>query len=362
MIAQLSIRPTLAHAAAATVMALAVAGASHAQVEAAPTAPPSHTTGDESPGVVRGITISTHGIGRDWGTDVMPPTLRDIASLGANWVSTHPYAQIHRDGRVSFRAFDPDEQPPPHIRRPVDDAHEAGLRVFIKPHIAYWGSGFSWRGDIDFEDEGARARFFETYRAWIVAVARASRGADAFCVGTELDRLLDEGEWRGIIAAVREVTDAKLTYAANWTDFERVKFWDALDAVGIQAYFPIATEPTDDADVLKDGWRTRMGELRAYSERIGKKIVFTELGYNRSFNTPVKPWEAAMDGEEALATQSACYAVALAAIETEPSVVGAFLWKWFPQPSRRRRDHDFRLQHPTIRTTIEAAWQERRTR
>ena len=59
-------------------------------------------------------------------------------------------------------------------------------------------------------------------------------------VGTQLDRTLHfEDDWRLIIATVRRYFEGTLTYAANWTDYEKVPFWDALDVIGIQAYFPL---------------------------------------------------------------------------------------------------------------------------
>ena len=95
---------------------------------------------------IRGITISTHGIGRDWGTDAIVPTLEDIRAVGANWVAIHPYASIRADGSLRWSDIDPDD-PPAHIVRPIREAHRLGLRIYIKPHIAYWRSPFSWRGE-----------------------------------------------------------------------------------------------------------------------------------------------------------------------------------------------------------------------
>ena len=47
--------------------------------------------------------------------------------------------------------------------------------------------------------------------------------ADAFVVGTELARTLDQkDQWLEIIRAVREVTDAPLTYAAKWDTYDFV--------------------------------------------------------------------------------------------------------------------------------------------
>lgn len=302
---------------------------------------------------VKGITISTHGGGRDWGHDNIVPTLSAIREIGANWVSTHPYARIGDDGSVDWRPVDP-QNPPAHIVRPIREAHAQGLSICIKPHIAYWGSPFSWRGEIEFDTPEKWRRFWRDYSAWIVDMAKASRGADAFVVGTELDKTLHfEKEWRDLIARVRQVTDAPLTYAANWTDYHRVPFWDALDVIGIQAYFPITqhTDPTDDE--LRQGWQRLMDKLRPFAQRHNRKIVFTELGYNQSHKASVEPWEYHVDpGTEAL--QLACLRTALEAIETEPTVVGSLLWKWFPHP--RPVGRNFQLATPDIKKMLAALW------
>ena len=39
------------------------------------------------------------------------------------------------------------------------------------PHIACWGSPFSWRGDIHFENADGWNRFFGDYEKWIVESA-----------------------------------------------------------------------------------------------------------------------------------------------------------------------------------------------
>ncbi len=301
---------------------------------------------------VDGVTISTRGSGRDWGGDRMTPTMEAIRKVGAGWVATHPYAWIRNDGRVGFRDFDVDD-PPPHIVRPIRDAHALGLKIMIKPHLGYWGSKFSWRGEIEFARKEENDRFWTSYRTWITKVAAVCKDADAFVVGTELDRMLDDGRWRTVIRDIRAKTEAPLTYAANWTDYHKVPFWDALDAIGVQAYFPLADKPTDDEAVLRTAWRTRMQELRTFSTKHDRHIVFTELGYTRSKLAPVEPWKDYREGPEAASTQQACMRVALEEIRREPRVVGSFLWKWFPGPARF---HDFHVQDPEMQRIIRAVW------
>jgi hypothetical protein len=307
-------------------------------------------------GKVHGIVISTHTDGREWGWDVIGPTIDDIREVGAGWVATHPYAPVRGDGSIPFGAIDPDE-PPAYLVRPIREAHERGLKILITPHLAYWGSPFSWRGEIGFTTDAQWERFFEDYRRFIVAVAHATREADGFVVGSELDLTLGhEDAWRRIIAEVRSATPAALTYAANWTDYARVPFWDALDVIGVQAYFPISDAASPGVAALEAGWAARMDELRRFAAGRNRKVVFTELGYNRSFRAAEQPWDDRVDGPEAEALQENLLRVALEAVEAEPAVVGVFLWKWFPQPSSVGRN--FQLATPRLKRAIADAWKD----
>lgn len=303
---------------------------------------------------VRGIVLSTHTSGSDWATGDIESTLRDMRDIGAGWVAIHPYARIQADGAVRFRPLDK-ARLPPHIERPVRVARELGLKVVLKPHLAYWGSPFAWRGDIEFHNDEAWQRFWNTYTAWIFNMIEACPDIDGFIVGTELDRTLGfEGHWRDLIAGVRQRTNAPLTYAANWTHYQKVAFWDALDVIGIQAYFPLADGPEVEETHLDTAWRQRMSELRSYSEQIDLHVVFTELGYNRAFAAPVRPWDDALDGGDAEPIQAACLRAALRAVENEPAVSGAFLWKWFPNPHPVGRT--FQLATPRLKRVISEIW------
>ena len=331
-------------------MWLVVVAALHGTVGLAPANAPG-----EDDGVVRGITISTHGGGRDWGQDVMVPTVLDIKTLGANWIATHPYGSISSDGSVGRRRFD-DSATPIHWTRPIEEAHAQGLKVCIKPHLAYWRSGFSWRGDITFETDEQWARFWSDYSAWILELAAACSEADAFVVGTELDKTLhQESRWRALIADVRKVYDGPITYAANWSEYRRVPFWDAVDIIGIQGYFPISAEEDPTAADLKAGWQQIVAELRDYSLEQNRHVVFTELGYNQSYTAAAQPWDHDIDDEGARGLQELCWVSALDAIGREPRIVGALLWKWFPHP--RPIGRNFQLATPPIMRIIADAWQ-----
>ncbi len=306
--------------------------------------------------IVRGMTVSCPTWGWEWGTDAMVETMAELKELGVNWIAIHPYARIDNDGTVAARGFDPAE-PPDWITRPIAEAHALGMSILLKPHIAYWGSRFDWRGAIDFPDAGNLARFWSTYPDWIERVATIAADADAFVVGTELDKLLgNEAGWRDTIARVRKHTDAHLTYAANWDAYATVPFWDALDAVGVQAYFPVVPgtgEPDERA--LAAGWARILEEVSAVAAAAHKPVVFTELGYNESSKAAQEPWSYHRGGPQAAELQARCLDAALSAIDGHPAVVGAFLWKWFPGTPQVG---DFRMSSEHTRAVIRSRWRE----
>lgn len=306
-------------------------------------------------GEVRGLVISTPTSGREWATPAMRSTLRELAGLGANWVAIHPYARISREtGEVRFRA---DAQQ--HIRRPVRWAREAGLRVAVKPHLAYWGA-FSWRGEIGWPEGDPRWETFRSsYRGWILHLAQISAEEDAglFVVGTELRRTEGMADWwRGLIHETREVFPGHLTYAANWDDYHRVAFWDELDSIGIQAYFPLSPEPDPSPEQLLEGWRGPLRKMRALSKRHGKPILWTEIGYSSSPQAAARPWESSRrPGPTDL--QLRLLRAADAAIEATPEVRGAFLWKWFPH-SGPAASREFLLHAPEHKKLLVELWTE----
>ena len=312
---------------------------------------------------VRGMTVSCHGSGQSWASDAFAAELDQLVELGCNWVAIHPYASIGADGEVRWKDIDP-SAPPQWLARPLREARARGVALLVKPHLAYWGSPFPWRGAIDFEPGPERERFWSTYSDWICSLARACPDVDGFVVGTELAHFEpDEEHWRALIAKVRGLTGAPLTYAANWDRYESVGFWDALDAVGVQSYFPLSEpdlpEPT--ASALVEAWEPWIADLRAVHERTGKPVVLTELGYPRSLAAAVEPWAAGIThgpGEDrARALQERCLAVALARLDLERAWLrGAFLWKCFPGERSRAHEGDFAIERPELRAVVEGAW------
>jgi hypothetical protein len=305
---------------------------------------------------IRGMTVSCQTWGWEWGSDEMVTTMRELKQLGVNWIAIHPYARIHADGTVQGFSGRGDESFA-WLTRPIMEAHRMGLKICIKPHLAYWGSKFRWRGDVAFDSPEQWDNFFASYSDWMNSLATICKEADAFVVATELDRTVAfESRWRNIIEQMRSLTNAPLTYASNWTDYRSVPFWDALDVIGIQAYFPLADSPSSpELDQLASAWDNHLKELNSFAAKLGKTIVFTELGYDLSQNAAFKPWESGRRNMPDEALQQKCLESALRAIERDDQVIGAFLWKWFPGDT----DHEnFLKSTPAMRSLIKSYWAE----
>ncbi len=137
-----------------------------------------------------------------------------------------------------------------------------------------------------------------THRAWATSVVGPDGGADR----VDARRRAQAAHWDAAIEAVREVYQGQLTYAANFDQYRSVGFWDRLDLIGINAYFPLRglhdEPPSDEAlqGELAEGWRLVFREIEAFQreEKLrDRPVVFTELGYTDRGNSTVHPWASA---------------------------------------------------------------------
>ena len=105
-----------------------------------------------------------------------------------------------------------------------------------------------------------------------------------------------EGHWLELIRKVRETYSGRLTLAANFDSYHEVSFWDQLDYIGINAYFPLRSKLTDtsDTDALESAWRRVLKDVDAFRQgrELDQEVIFTELGYTRYQGLTVAPWSS----------------------------------------------------------------------
>lgn len=229
------------------------------------------------------------------------------------------------------------------IREMARRAGRLGMEIILKPHI--WIGDYDSEGQarhhVGFDSEKDWQQWEDQYRQFIMHYARLSQEIDAplLVIGTELAHAAQTRPsfWRGLIQKVRSVYDGKLTYAANWYQaYQKVSFWDALDYIGVQAYFPISEAADPTRATLHEGWRTHAGELARLAERTNRPVLFTELGYRSVPYAAATPWRWPSRGEEdttaaAPGLQARLYRAFFTSVWTQPWMAGAILWKWHPR-------------------------------
>ncbi len=246
-------------------------------------------------------------------------------------------------------------------------AKQAGIKTLLKPHIWLTNRDKNkWLGDIAMNTEADWQTWFQNYSTFILHYARLAEThhMEALCIGTELmnPAVKREKDWRKLIEQIRQVYHGQLTYAANWyLEYEKIKFWDALDFIGVQGYFPLGKKMNPNLIELQAAWKPYVSHLEKVARRYQKPIVFTEVGYKSTPDAAIEPWKWPDQSQdvsytESYLTQANCYEALFKTFWHRSWFGGLFIWKWYPQVRKNGRDHrDFTPQHKPAEKIV-AEW------
>ncbi len=218
------------------------------------------------------------------------------------------------------------------LARTLRQARARGLRVSLLPIVRLAKrTPTEWRGRIR-PAAGVDAWFasYERYLLRMASIAKAT-GSERFGVGSELLSLeREEARWRALIAKVRRTTPSTLYYSANWDHFDPIRFWDALDEVGVTAYFELARdEAPPTTKQLADAWRGPVRSLASLRARLNKPLVITEVGYPSIVSAARYPWDETRRAPIDLALQARLYEAFCDAFAGSGVLDGAYFWNWF---------------------------------
>lgn len=251
--------------------------------------------------------------------------LQDIAGVGAGWVQIIPtwYQSAPASSKIAPSDSSVDDAD---VRQVISLARGEGLKVLLKPHVDLRDG--SDRAQIDPADPDA---WFQSYHAFITHYAELAQqlGVEEFAVGTELSGVSDDRQrWLAVIEDVRNRYHGPLVYAAHHNEYPAVAFWDALDLIGIDAYWPLSTQPAPAVAQLKHAFAAKRDDLAAFAARIGRPVLFTEAGYSSQVGTAMAPWAAHLSDKPSQEEQADAYEALLATFSGEPWWVGVFWWTW----------------------------------
>ncbi len=244
----------------------------------------------------------------DWqkGVSIIPQNTTDISSPGFAQVVQHlkslgvNYVSIiipQYQSNINSSDIGPGWNTPTDdaLKSAVATVHAAGMKVMFKIHIEPYDG--NWRANIRPTD---RTTWYKKYGDMLAhyAVIAQQTGVESYCLGVELigtasgNAQSDNAkQWRTMITRVRQSYTGMVFYDANWGGDEwNIAFWDALDALGISAYYDMGSDGSVSA--LKVKWDSiNKGEIQPLYNAYKKPILFSEVGYRSVTNAHVHPWD-----------------------------------------------------------------------
>lgn len=217
------------------------------------------------------------------------------------------------------------------VVKTIQQAKSAGLHVTAFPIVRLLNGGRSdWRGKIAPTDEDA---WWESYGAFILHGALLAKAgqADRFSVGSELlSREHQRDRWIDLIERVRlRAADLELMYSANWDHYRPVRFWDAVDVIGVTGYWELTSDLDASAEALAAAWEGPKGELSTWARGLHRPVVLTEVGYPSLDGGAAWPWDETRTAAVDLEEQTRAYRAFVAAWSGAEHLQGVYFWNWF---------------------------------
>ena len=159
-------------------------------------------------------------------------------------------------------------------------------------------------------------------------------------MGCELVKTTGRGEWFDVIEKVRKNFSGLITYAADWSNYRNVSFWNAVDFIGIDAYFELTDKNDPTVEELMEAWKKWKVSIEALHDETAKPIIFTEIGYRSLDGCNRDPWNWQRHGKIDLQEQADCYMAAFKTFWNEPWFHGFYWWMWYPNTSIGGEDDD----------------------
>jgi len=204
-------------------------------------------------------------------------------ATNANWVALSPIVKIYENkkGKLSFQT-----SKAANVSKIINNIKSNSIDGFmLKPLISFKNLGFEFWGDYTANSEEEWLEVEEAFRELLLAYAATSvenPEVRILCIGNELTNFTKERPdfFFDIAMEIKsKYPNLKLTYAANWDEYEHITFWEAFDFIGVNPYFPLVNKKTPSIEELNKAFVTIKIKLSNLSATYQKPVLFTEYGY-----------------------------------------------------------------------------------
>ena len=262
--------------------------------------------------------------------------LKKLRELGTDWISLTPFGYLpdrNKPGYFNY-SFGAGSENDESIITSFLAAKKLGMGVMLKPHVLMSSGNWGWPGEVEMKNEKDWQSFFKCYTSWIrhYALLAEMYGMDSFCVGVELLKTTrdHQQEWREIISKVRRIYHGPIVYAANWgEEFERIEFWDELDYIGLNCYYPLSGKDEVTLADLKQGTAKFLPTIEKVAKKYQKPVLLTEVGFCSREKIWQNPHERGRrTASPSFADQALAYRAIFESFWDKEWFYGFYWWKW----------------------------------
>jgi hypothetical protein len=299
------------------------------------TVPPTQKSGF----AYRGITHTSFNA-NEYNTGAGTISQDALADTGAAWAGVL-VTQYQADKNATSIAPASNTPSDAAIIAAITELHSKGLKVMLKPHVDALDG--AWRGTFTPSDTNA---WFASFTSFIVHYAQIAQdnGVELLCIGTEYVQLsgsANRSQWLSVITAIKTTYTGSLAYAANATfagdEFTSVSFWDKVDVIGLDGYFPLTDHSDPTVSQLVSAWSSNKDGLNivaavtnfASAQNPAKPVIFTEIGYRSVAGANTAPFDFTLAGAVDTTEQENCYEAMYEVWSPRTSILkGNFWWDW----------------------------------
>ena len=238
---------------------------------------------------MKGVWFADWGLGPGVYTKDGTTVLKDIIlPLGANWIAIQSECLLNfqQPSKMDCTAGD-SSLSNGEITIAVQIAHSLGFRVAFLPTILTVqnepDASDTWSGDMDFgSNQKAWSDYFGAYTQNILHFSKLAEQdhVDLLMIGGEQNYAQkQEVYWRTMISQIREIYHGPLTYEAIGNSLSSVKWWDAVDYIGWNAYFTFSNSTHPSYDEVRNNWVALFNSAKSETNKWNKPLIITEIGY-----------------------------------------------------------------------------------